>query len=138
MPYYSDIQDLYDVAVELFARLSEDRNIKKKALDSKLVVRFVYREPAGELWIDCTGDEIAVLPGARQLKPDATLTMDVDVAHLFWLGKLNLIKSLSTGEIESEGSVPRLLKMLPVIKPAYSIYPEILKEKGLESIVNVG
>jgi alkyl sulfatase BDS1-like metallo-beta-lactamase superfamily hydrolase len=138
MPYFSDIQDLYDVAIELFSRLSEDKNIKKKALDSKLVVRFVYRDPDGELWIDCRGDEILVLPGAQELTPDATLTMDTDVAHMFWLGKLNLIKSLSSGEIASEGSIPRMLKMLPVIKPAFKIYPEIIKEKGMESILNVG
>jgi hypothetical protein len=64
--------------------------------------------------------------------------MDTDVAHLFWLGKLNLIKSLSSGEIQSEGSIPKMLKMLPVIKPAFKIYPELLKERGLESILNVG
>jgi hypothetical protein len=138
MPYFTDIQDLYDIAIDLFARLSEDRNIKKKALDSKLIVRFVYRDPAGELWIDCTGDDIKVLPGPQELTPDATLTMDSDVAHMFWLGKLNLIKSLSSKEIESEGSIPRMLKMLPVIKPAFNIYPEILKEKGFESLINVG
>ncbi len=138
MPYFSDIQDLYDVAIELFSRLSQDKNIKKKALDSKLVVRFVYRDPDGELWIDCRGDEILVLPGPQELTPDATLTMDTDVAHMFWLGKLNLIKSLSSGEIASEGSIPRMLKMLPVIKPAFNIYPEILREKGMESILNAG
>jgi hypothetical protein len=31
-----------------------------------------------------------------------------------------------------------MLKMLPVIKPAFNIYPEILKEKGFESLINVG
>ena len=32
----------------------------------------------------------------------------------------------------------KMLKMLPVIKPAFKIYPELLKERGLESILNVG
>jgi len=137
MPYFDNIQTLYDCLQELFDKLSDDPVIKEKALASKLTVCFKYRDPEGQLWIDCTGEEIALLPGAQDLTADATLTMDADVAHKFWLGKLNLIKSLTSGEIESEGSVPRMLKLLPVIKPAFKIYPEILESKGLGSIIDV-
>jgi len=138
MPYFDNIEDLYWCLQELFDRLPDDPDIKKKALASKLIVNFVYDDPEGEVWIDCTGDEIVLTPGKADLTADATLTMDSDVAHKFWLGKLNLIKALTSGDIESEGSVPKLLKLLPVIKPAFKIYPEILTEKGLESIIDVG
>jgi hypothetical protein len=30
-----------------------------------------------------------------------------------------------------------MLKLLPVIKPAFKIYPQILTEKGLASIIEV-
>lgn len=137
MPYFENIEDLYECLQELFDRLSEDPGIKEKALASKLIVNFIYHDPEGEIWIDCTGDAIALTPGKSDLTADATLTMNSDIAHKFWLGKLNLIKALTSGDIESEGSVPKLLKLLPVIKPAFKIYPEILKEKGLESIIEV-
>lgn len=137
MPYFSDIQPFYDCIGELFDRLSEDPAIKEKALASKLIVCFVYNDPEGEVWIDCTGDAIALLTGKQDLAADATLKMSTDTAHRFWLGKLNLIKALTSGDIESEGSVPRMLKLLPVIKPAFKIYPEILTEKGLGSIVEI-
>jgi len=138
MPYFSDIQPFYDSITELFDKLSEDPQIKEKALNSKLVVRFVYSDPEGEVLIDCTGDEIALTCGVSGTAADATLTMATDTAHKFWLGKLNLIKALTSGEIESEGSVPKMLKLLPVIKPAFKIYPVILDEKGLGSIVDIG
>ena len=138
MPYFSDIQPFYDALGELFEKLSSDPAIKEKALASKLLVHFIYSDPAGEVWIDCRGDDMLLLAGPQDFAEcDATLTMATDTAHKFWLGKLNLIKALTSGEIESEGSVPKLLKMLPVIKPAFKIYPEILKEKGLESIIDV-
>ncbi|MBU4175864.1 MAG: SCP2 sterol-binding domain-containing protein [Actinobacteria bacterium] len=137
MPYFDSIDTMYECIQELFDRLSDDPDIKEKALASKLIVNFIYRDPDGEVWIDCTGDSIEVTPGKSDLTADATLTMDTDIAHKFWLGKLNLIKALTSGDIESEGSVPKLLKLLPVIKPAFKIYPEILKEKGLESIIDV-
>lgn len=137
MPYFTDIQPFYDALIELFNRLMEDPVVKQKALDSKLIVNFVYTDPVGEVWIDCTGGEVKVLPGKQDLTADATLSMAADTAHRFWLGKLNLIKSLTSGEIESEGSVPKLLKLLPVIKPAFKIYPEVLTEMGLGSIAEV-
>jgi hypothetical protein len=138
MPYFSDIQPFYDSLGELFERLSSDPAIKEKALASKLLVHFIYSDPAGEVWIDCRGDDMLLLAGPQDLPDaDATLTMSTDVAHKFWLGKLNLIKALTVGDINSEGSVPKLLKMLPVIKPAFKMYPEILTEKGLESIIDV-
>ena len=139
MPYFSDIQPFYDSLGELFERLSEDPAIKEKALASKLVVHFVYSDPEGEVWVDCSGDEMLLLPGKQEGRTaDATLTMATDTAHKFWLGKLNLIKALTSGEIKSEGSVPKMLKLLPVIKPAFKIYPAILTEKGFESIIDVG
>lgn len=137
MPYFNDIETFYGCISELFNRLSDDPDIKSKALASKLIVAFVYHDPDGEVWIDCTGDEMQLLPGKHDLTADATLKMSTDTAHKFWLGKLNLIKALTSGEIESEGSVPRMLKLLPVIKPAFKIYPVILKDKGLGELVEV-
>ncbi|MDD5749149.1 MAG: SCP2 sterol-binding domain-containing protein [Actinomycetota bacterium] len=137
MALFENIETFYECIQELFKRLTEDPKIKKKALNSKLIVNFVYRNPDGEVWIDCTGDEVVVLPGKQDMTADATLKMETDVANKFWLGKLNLIKSLTSGEIESKGSVPKMLKLLPVIKPAFKIYPQILKEKGLERMIQV-
>jgi putative sterol carrier protein len=139
MPYFSDIQPFYDALGDLFEQLASDPAINEKALASKLLVHFIYSDPAGEVWIDCRGDKMALLTGAQDLSDaDATLTMSTDVAHKFWLGKLNLIKALTVGDIESEGSVPKLLKMLPVIKPAFKMYPDILTSMGLASIIDVG
>jgi len=138
MPYFTEIQPFYDAIVELFNRLMSEPAIKEKALASQLLVDFKYSDPAGEVWIDCRGDDVKVVPGAGDGgEADATLVMTTDTAHKFWLGKLNLIKALTSGEIESSGSVPKLLKLLPVIKPAFKIYPEILTEMGLGSIAEI-
>jgi SCP-2 sterol transfer family len=137
MPYFTDINVFYDLLVGVFDELMADPAIKKKALDSGLLVRFVYREPEGEYWIDCRGDDVDVYPGGppEEWYPDATLSMELDTAHAFWCGQLNLLGALSSGEIEAEGSMPRLLKMLPVIKPAYAVYVGLLSKKGLEDLI---
>lgn len=137
MPYFEDIRVFYDLLVGVFDELMKDSQIRRKALDSKLQVKFVYREPEGEFWVDCRGEEVKVYPGGprEEMTPDAVMSMELDTAHRFWCGQLNLLGALSSGEIEAEGSMPRLLKMLPVIKPAYDIYKNLLREKGLEHLI---
>jgi putative sterol carrier protein len=137
MPYFEDINVFYDLLVGVFDELMQDPAIRQKALDSSLLVKFVYNNPEGEYWVDCTGDEVNVYPGSppQEMTPDAVMTMELDTAHAFWCGQLNLLGALSSGEIEAEGSMPRLLKMLPVIKPAYAVYNRMLSEKGLEDLI---
>jgi putative sterol carrier protein len=138
MAYFDDIDVFYDLLVGVFDELMQDPAIRQRALDSNLLVKFVYSNPEGEYWVDCTGDEeVKVYPGGtpQEMTPDATMTMELDTAHAFWCGQLNLLGALSSGEIEAEGSMPRLLKMLPVIKPAYAVYTELLRKKGLEDLI---
>jgi len=137
MPYFEDINVFYDLLVGVFDELMQDPAIRAKALDSKLLVKFIYSNPVGEYWIDCRGDEVRVYPGGppEEMTPDATMIMELDTAHLFWCGQLNLLGALSSGDIEAEGSMPRLLKMLPMIKPAYAVYIKLLKEKGFEDLI---
>jgi hypothetical protein len=137
MPYFDEIDVFYDLLVGVFDKLMQDPAIRQRALDSGLLVEFVYRNPEGAFWVDSRGDEVKVYPGGPpgEETPDATLSMELDTAHAFWCGQLNLLGALSSGEIDAEGSMPRLLKMLPVIKPAYDIYVSLLKENGLDDLI---
>ena len=62
--------------------------------------------------------------------------MKAETAHQFWLGKVNLVAALTRGTIVAKGPVPAIMKLLPVITPAYKIYPQVLKEKGLEQLAS--
>jgi hypothetical protein len=137
MAYFQDINVFYDLLSDLFDRLMADEGIHGKARDSELTVKFVYHDPEGTFWIDCKQDPVTVYAGVppMELTPDAVMEMELDTAHLFWCGKLNLLGALSSGLIQAEGSVPRMLKMLPVIRPSYAIYLGLLQERGLEALI---
>ena len=62
--------------------------------------------------------------------------MSADTAHQFWLGKVNLVAALTRGTMTAKGPIPAIMKLLPAITPAYKQYPEILRAKGLESLIN--
>ena len=71
-----------------------------------------------------------VIHGATDLKPDVSMSMKADVSHEFWHGKVNLVAALSKKQIVAEGSIPKILKLLPAVQPLYKIYPVLLKKKG--------
>jgi len=63
---------------------------------------------------------------------DVTMRMKADVAHAFWLGEVTLPRALSRGEITVEGPVTKVLGLLPLLKPAYRLYPKLAQSKGVE------
>jgi len=126
MSSFSDTQQLYLVMNELWSRIKADKIMASTLLESELIVRFHYRKPDGWVTIDGSdGKELQITIGANDLKPVIEMFMTSDVAHNFWLGKENPAVALLTGKIVSKGPVNRALALLPVVRPAFSIYQSI-------------
>lgn len=129
MPIYSTTDELYSVMETLWTYIKSDEHISTKLLDSKLVVRFKYRDPEGSLTIDGSdGKELRFHFGECALVPDVEMTMKSDVAHNFWLGKEPPAVALLQGRIVSRGPVHKALALLPAIRPAFKIYPSMFEE----------
>jgi hypothetical protein len=135
MPIYEDANQLYDCFGALFKKLTDDPKVGSVIAKSGLIIRFNYSDPDCEITIDATREPIEIFFGACDLKPIVDMSMNADVAHTFWLGKLNLVSALTRGVIVTKGSIPAIMKLLPIISPAFKIYPEVLKEKGLEATI---
>lgn len=131
MAYFSSSDELNQIMELLWNRIKADPEMSKKLLDTKLVCQFKYRDPEGLLTIDCSdGQEMKIIIGPTQLKPVIEMSMKADIAHEFWLGKVNVAMAIISGKIVSKGPTPKALALLPVIKPAYAIYPQVLQEAG--------
>jgi hypothetical protein len=129
MSVFSDTDELYTVMEELWRRIRADQGMSSQLLASKIVIKFVYRDPDGMLTIDGSdGTEIRVTAGPCETKPIIEMSMRSDVAHNFWLGKENPAVALITGRISSRGPVSKVLALLPVVKPAFEIYPGVVEE----------
>jgi len=137
MPVFKDADQLYDCFGSLFKQLGDDPKVGPVIAKSRLIIRFNYTNPNCEITIDATKEPIQFHFGACELKPSVDMSMEADTAHQFWLGKVNLVSALTRGTIVAKGSIPAIMKLLPIISPAFKIYPEVLKEKGLESNAGV-
>jgi len=118
-----------------FQMLADIPEIADKLLASKLVIRFIYAEPDVVVAVDCSGDRIEVRPGDNETKAEVEMSMKADIAHQFWFGKVNLTRALTRRDVIARGPIPKILKLLPAIKPAYALYPTYLEENGYSEYI---
>ena len=132
---FKDSEMLYDVLIDFYELLKAHPEIGPQLAQSELCVQFRYENPTGIITIDAGGDDIKILKGEFDGNPEVTLTMNADFAHRFWHGKANLVTALTRRQVAAKGNVPKTIKLLPILKPSYSLYPQFLTEKGLGHLV---
>ncbi len=133
MPAFKNAEDLNRVMFALWDAIRADESMSSQLLQSKLRICFVYREPDSRLTLDCgDGQQLKVFIGETDFKPTVEMSMKSDLAHDFWLGKVNIPLALISGKIISKGPVNAALALLPVIKPAFKIYPAIYQNNIVE------
>ncbi|WP_369600705.1 iron-containing alcohol dehydrogenase [Hahella sp. SMD15-11] len=129
---------LYDVLGAFYERLLTDPELGPRLAGADLCVRFVYEEPDAVVTLD--GHEqpprlVLGPPPADMREPDVTLYMKADFAHEFWMGRANLIRALTRRQVRSRGNVPQAVRLLPILKPAFRLYPAYLRERGLDALL---
>lgn len=128
MAIFKDTETMYEVLGGLFKRLLADPESGPGFRSANVVIKFVINDPEGI--INVKPDEV-VCGEAPDLKPDVVMTLSGDTCHAFWLKKVNLPMALAKRTIKAKGPVNKVLKLLPILKPAYELYPKICDEKGL-------
>lgn len=140
MALFKSEQDVYDVLGTFFRNASRNETMGPSIQKSGLIIQFEYSDPASILTIDTTehedGTYFNVIEGKTDKKPDVHMTMKADIANLFWLGKLNLLSALSRRQMIAKGPIPKILKLLPAIQPAYKLYLEYLQEIGRTELIS--
>ena len=130
MGYFKTSEKFEEVLSGFFKLIANTPSVADKLLASKLVIRFKYSDPKVVLLIDCSGEKIDVKSADEESKVDVEMTMSADIAHKFWFGKVNLMTALTRKQMVAKGPIPKILQLLPAIKPTYKMYPEYLQENG--------
>jgi hypothetical protein len=142
VPVFKDKNQLQDCFTALFETLRDDQEIGPRVQNSGLVIRFTYTHPNCFVIIDCRHNPLAIewdkepmLSPDQRTKIYVDMSMEADTAHQFWLGKVNLVAAITRGIIKAKGPIPSIMRLLPIIKPAYDLYPRILREKELGDLI---
>lgn len=130
MGLFKDSETFEKMLGGFFKLMADTPVIADKLLASNLIVRFRYSDPDVVIIVDCSGDRVDVRPGDRETKEIVDMSMSADIAHKFWFGKVNLMAALTRKQMIAKGPIPKILKLLPAIKPSYAMYPKYLEENG--------
>ena len=131
MAYFKDADEVYAYLGALFRGLVEDEELAPRFQAADTIVRYVYRKPDAQITCRLLADEAARVDlGASDLEPEVVLTMDADVAHRFWLGKVNVTIALARGQIKTKGPVAKVLTLAPLVKAVVPRYRAQLEAAG--------
>ena len=125
MAIFESTDKMYEVLGALFETLMKDESMYQKFIDSKIVIKFDINNPDGYIWLT---DDGKVICGEADYKPSIEMTLSGDTCHKFWLQQVKLPVALAKGLIKAKGPMPKVLKLLPLLKPAYAAYPDIAKK----------
>ena len=128
MAVFESTEKMYEVLGGLFNLLMQDKELYDKFIESSIVIKFTINDPEGFIWLTRDGQ---VICGPVDQKPTIEMMLSGDTCHKFWLKEVSLPAALAKGLIKAKGPLPKVLKLLPLLKPAYENYPAIAKKHNL-------
>lgn len=138
MPYFDDGDEVYRYIGGLLTGLVGADELGAKLKRADTTVQFRYHDPEAVITFKLVeGEEVQVDLGDSDLEPEIVMTADADVAHLFWLGRVNVTVALARGQMKASGPVAKILKLVPLIKPVFPLYRELLEREGRTDLLEV-
>jgi hypothetical protein len=131
LAYFNDEQEVYEHLGKLIAELMEDPELGEKFRRANTILRYEYTDPEATITVRLEeGRPSDVDFGSSEMEPEVVMSMAADVAHRFWLGEVNVAVALTRGQIKARGPVNKILKLVPLAKPAFPRYRQQLVDQG--------
>lgn len=119
--------------------------IGPKLARSRLVVRFEYTEPEMQITFNfrepLTEEAKAqklhglYVWGETPWQPEVAFRQSAAFSNRFWQGKENVIAAMAKRQVTARGSIPKALQLIPVIRPSFRIYPQVLERLGKKHLI---
>ena len=62
-------------------------------------------------------------------EPEVKMSMDSDVANRYFQGKENVAMAIARRRIKTTGNVKKALALIPITKPVYAMYRDVLEKE---------
>jgi putative sterol carrier protein len=130
--YFADGDEVDKYIGSMFRQAGEHPVVGPKMKAAEITMRIEYSDPACEVTVRFH-DPMEVVSGPTDIVPDITLIMPADIADQYWRGKYNLAVGLAKGQVKAKGPVNKILKLVPLTKPLFPVYNELVAEKDKET-----
>jgi hypothetical protein len=128
-------KEFREVMDRVFQMMSTDPEMGPKLRDADTPQRFEF--PDLDLVVNITaaddtsdGNNLTwVWSDDVDWEPDVKMEMDSDVANKYFQGKENVAMAIARRRIKTSGNVKKALALIPITKPVYAQYREMLEEE---------
>lgn len=139
--YYRDADHLYEIYGYFMERILTDPKIGPKMAKAGIIIKFIYTDPDTEVTIDLKnpsskeGAYGSYYLGPCDIKEDVWSKQAADFSHSFWHGRENPVAAVARGKVRQGGKITAMMKLLPVVRPAFRMFPVILEEMGYTDLI---
>jgi putative sterol carrier protein len=129
MSYFADTNEVDKYIGGVFRAAAEHPESGPKFRAAGINLRVLYTDPDCEMWVLMREPAMEVTIGPSDETADITLMMRSDTGDKFWRGEYNLAVGLAKGEVKAKGPVNKILKLVPLTKPLFPMYRELVADK---------
>ena len=135
-------EEMYEIAERVTDLTFADESLVNKLRTSNMTLQFRFSDE--ERWgpdvvpkvtVDCTVEPLKITTGECDIDPTILMMMEAFTAHLFWMQKLNLMAAITRGQIKTKGPIPKVMRLLPMLKPFYKNYRIVLADMGRDDLL---
>ncbi|MEA2403964.1 MAG: hypothetical protein QOE08_611 [Thermoleophilaceae bacterium] len=130
---FKSSDEFREVIDRVFGLMSDDPDMGPKLRDAETPQRFEF--PDMDMVVNVTaGDgESANLvwewSDDIDWEPEVEMRMDSTIANRYFQGKENVAMAIARRRIKTSGNVKKALALIPITKPVYKQYREMLEEE---------
>lgn len=132
MGFFANEAEVDKYIGQMFRVAAEHPEVGPKMKAADIVLKIHYEDPDCTMTVVFKDPMIAVL-NDEEHKPDISLFMRADTADQYWRGKYNLAVGLAKGQVKAKGPVSKVLKLVPLTKPLFPVYTDLVAEKDAAS-----
>jgi putative sterol carrier protein len=129
MPFFDSADEVYKYIGGVFREAAEHPEVGPKMAAADLVMQVYYSDPDSTVTINFKQPKLTVEDGGDNPNADVKLFMPADIADKYWRGEYNLAVGLAKGQVKAKGPVNKILKLVPLTKPLFPMYKQLVSEK---------
>lgn len=129
MGYFANAEEVYRYIGGVFRAARDDDQVGPRMATADVNLQIYYSDPDSSLTIRMHEPNIEVEDGGDDPGADIKLFMPADIADKYWRGEYNLAVGLAKGQVKAKGPVNKILKLVPLTKPLFPMYRDLVTEK---------
>ena len=136
MPYFEKPEEVYEHLGKLFQEAAADETAFKGMQSVDAIVQYRLRKPDAQMTVSMLVDAPPQVDiGPTHLRPDVVLRMDADVAHRYFLGRINPSLALSKRQMTVDGDPDKVLRLITLSHALVARYTQAIEAAGREDLV---